>query len=420
MFRISIVSLIIIVILFLISACTTDMSPLKEESAVSLPRSLTSAESELISSNQSFGLKLFQSVTQTDSAENIFISPLSVSMALGMTLNGAAGQTYEDMKNTLEFNGLSEDEINECYKTLIDLLTGLDEKVLFEIANSIWYEQTFYVEQAFFNKNKGYFDAEISPLDFNDPQSVTTINDWVNEKTHGKIIQIINNIPPFTIMYLINAIYFKGTWFYEFDKENTTTEPFYLPEGAASDCQLMKMTANLNYYSDQSIQIVDLPYGKGNYCMTVILPEDGQNPVDFISNLTERTWNYYIDNMELLHGTVELPKLKLNYKISMKDILSSMGMSVAFNSASADFTRINSDGNLYISNVLHKTFVQVDEEGTEAAAVTAVVIGITSISDKPKLDFYMRIDRPFIFIIREQISGTIVFMGKISNPIWNE
>ncbi|MFC1906182.1 serpin family protein, partial [Chloroflexota bacterium] len=202
-------------------------------------RALTIGEQQLVESSNTFGFKLLNEVVGQDGDKNIFISPLSVSMALGMTLNGADGDTYEAMKQTLELSGLTEEEINKSYASLIELLRGLDPEVIFQIANSIWYRQGFPVKQSFLDICQQYFDAVVEGLDFSDPAAVDIINNWVNESTNGKIEGIVDPpINPLTVMFLINAIYFKGTWKYEFDEQYTQSSPFYLLDDSEVQCQM--------------------------------------------------------------------------------------------------------------------------------------------------------------------------------------
>jgi serpin B len=405
---------LLIIALFLCN-CSKDLSPINDNPKKQI-RALTQNETQLVESGKKFGLKLFKNIVEEQPDSNIFISPLSVSMALGMTLNGADGETYTAMQQTLEFDGLTNQQINEAYQSLIDLLINLDEKVLFEIANSIWYRNTFNVKQDFLKTNQKYFDAEISALDFNDPASVDIINNWVNEKTNKKIKEIIDNIDPNEIMFLINAIYFKGTWQYEFDKENTEDDVFNLTGSGTVDCKMMKIRGRFDYYEDDDVQIIDLPYGDGDFSMTIFLPKPGMDINEFAANLDESRWQNYLTYLKSDSGTLELPKFKLEYKLKMNDVLKALGMSIAFDPQQADFTRMNPYGGIWINRVLHKTFVQVDEEGTEAAAVTVVAIFIKSIGGDE--EFYMTVNRPFLFVIREHHSETILFIGKMIQPEW--
>ncbi|MFC1951064.1 serpin family protein [Chloroflexota bacterium] len=375
-------------------------------------RGLTIGEQQLVESGNTFGFELLKEVVDQEGDKNIFISPLSVSMALGMTLNGADGDTYEAMQQTLELAGLTEEQINQSYESLIELLRGLDPDVAFQIANSIWYRQEFAVNQPFLDTCQDYFDAVVEGLDFDDPAAANTINAWVDENTNGKIEEIVEPpIDPLTVMFLINAIYFKGTWKYEFDEGNTQSEPFYLHNDSEVQCQMMQQQATLDYYENDDFQAVDLPYGNGKYSMTVLLPDADKDIDELIAELNDESWNEWTGNLSEEEVALYLPRFALEYEIKLNDVLKAMGMEVAFSGA-ADFTKINSSGGLYIEEVKHKTFVEVNEEGTEAAAVTSVEIRLSSVPDYTE----MIVNRPFIFVIRENHSGSILFAGKIINP----
>ena len=252
-------------------------------------RELNEIEKKVVTSSEEFGLKIFKKVNEVEEEKNIFISPLSVSMALGMALNGANGSTYEAMQSTLELNSLTNQEINEAYQSLIQLLTQIDPKVTFQIANSIWYKNTMQFETEFIDINKKYFNAEVAGLNFSDPNSVSTINNWVNENTNGKIKEILESISPNAVMYLINAIYFKGTWQYEFDKNETSDDTFNLPDGEKISCKMMVQTNdNFSYFSNNQFEAIDLPYGDGHFSMTIILPNENIEIIEVINQLDTR------------------------------------------------------------------------------------------------------------------------------------
>ena len=380
-----------------------------------LPRDLTLAEQELIQSDNAFGLKLFREIhAQEESGENLFISPLSVAMALGMTYNGAAGTTYEAMQETLELQGLSLQEVNESYRSLIDLLRGLDSSVEFELANSIWYRQGYPVEPEFLDLNRDYFDAEVTPLDFSNPNAKATINGWVDERTRGRIEEIIERIDPSSVMFLINAIYFKGSWTAQFAEELTAEAPFYLAGGGQKNVEMMSTAdaIDVGVYWDGEVTVLDLPYGGRAYSMTLAMPAAGTDMATFVGALDSERWQAWVDGVSGSAYVVSLPKFTLEYGLLLNDVLEALGMEIAFVPGGADFTRINpTPGLLYISEVRHKSFVDVNEEGTEAAAVTSVEIRETSAGPSQVV-----IDRPFVFAIREKFSGTILFMGLIMDP----
>jgi len=372
-------------------------------------------QQEVINSGNVFGFDLFRKINETEiAAKNLFISPLSISMALGMTLNGANANTLDEMKAAMYFSSLTNDEINKTYRYLLDNLISLDPKVVMEIANSIWYRNTFNVLPDFLTTNQTYFDAEVSPLDFDDPASKDVINKWVSDNTNSKIKTIIDEITPEMVMYLINAVYFKGQWKYQFDKSDTYEAEFEKSDGSKKSVSMMKLESDINFLSNELFRAVELPYGKGNYSMIVMVPKDNYDVNDIIEELNEDNWNSWMDAMaESEDAKIHLPKFKFEYEIKLNDALQALGMSDAFQPGIADFTRINSDGGLYISEVKHKTFVEVNEEGTEAAAVTSVGIGYTSMPDN-----YLIANKPFLFVIKEKNTKAVIFIGKIMEPVF--
>ncbi|MFC1483811.1 serpin family protein [Candidatus Neomarinimicrobiota bacterium] len=390
-----------------------------------LPRDLTSDELELVSSSDQFGLKLFREIVRQQPDTNIFISPLSVSMALGMTANGAATTTLEAMRSTLELGDLTEEESNAAYESLIELLTTADQEVRFDIANSIWYRDQWSFNADFLQRCRDYFEAVIQGIDFSDPAAADIINAWVKENTNGKIEEIVGKpINPFAVMFLINALYYKGTWTYEFDPEGTVDDQFTLSDGSHVPCRMMMQEADLLYHETETFQAIDLPYGDGIFSMTILLPKPGISVDTMITALNPGEWASWISQLDTHGVLVELPRFKFRYELVLNETLNALGMGIAFSNLQADFSRmlVEADvtiGNIYIGMVKHKTFVQVDEEGTEAAAVTAVVVGVTSEDPGDGL-IHMRIDRPFAFVIRERTSGALLFMGKIVHPVWEE
>jgi len=278
------------------------------------PRALTAQEVQLIGSDNLFGLKLFAAVSEAEGHKNVFISPLSVSMAMGMTLNGADGETYTAMKETLELNGLTEEEINRSYQSLIDLLTNLDYQVVFEIANSIWYRDTFPIAQPFIDVNQEYFDAEVQGLDFSRSDAADVINGWVKEKTKGKIEEIVASpIDPAAVMFLINAIYFKGDWMYQFDKGKTEDEDFTLIDGSTIKVPMMEMEdVSFPYYSNEDFQAVELSYGDSLFCMTIVLPHPDRDIDSVIAGLDEQAWGTLIDQLwNMYHDMPDINKWEL-------------------------------------------------------------------------------------------------------------
>jgi serpin B len=374
-------------------------------------RPVTEQEQAVLEASNDFGFDFFREVVGQSDGDNVFVSPLSVSMALGMTYNGARGATEEGMRAALRFGELSVDDIIEGYRGLIDLLTRLDPKVKMEIANSIWIKEGFDVLEAFVDVNRAAFDALVSVLDFTDPGAVDTINAWVSEKTHGKIDEILESIDPVVVMILINAVYFKGDWTVQFDKGDTRDGVFHAPAGDET-VKMMNMHADLAYLETDTFQAVDLEYGDGLFSMTVLLPKGETAVDDLAADLTAGNWATWKAGFTEQEGDLSMPRFELEYETVLNDVLKALGMEIAFEEGAADFSGIHPTAELFISRVKHKSYVRVDEEGTEAAAVTSVEIGATSVPQT----FVMTVDRPFLFVISDAHSGTLLFVGKIVDP----
>ena len=392
--------------------CSSDLNNMDDDNEPNL-RNLSQEELSLATSSNSFVLELFKELVREDN-DNLFFSPLSVQYALSMTLNGAGSETFDQIKATLKCDDLNEHEINEAYQSLTEFLLNVDKKVLLSIANSIWYEQKLTAEEAFKNAMKAYYDAEIAALDFKSPESVNTINRWVNSKTNGLIEKLIDSIPADAVMYLINAIYFKAEWKYKFDEEVTKDGPFFLENGNEINTLLMYSDdVTVNYHKTTSAEVIDIPYGNGQYSMTILLPLEGKITKDILELLDENTLQEWINNTTSTEVELVMPKFKIEYKALLNDALSKMGMEIAFTDR-ADFTRLFVEKyGLMISRVIHKAVIEVNEEGTEAAAVTGVEVSLTSL---PPEKLMLIINRPFLFFIREKHSGSVLFAGKLMDP----
>jgi serpin B len=376
---------------------------------------LDEKSAQIVEADNEFGFELFQKIFASETKyENIMVSPFSVSLALAMTYNGAGGETKKAMEETLKLYGLSPEEINTSYQTLVKALKSLDKKVILEIANAIFYRDDFQVENGFISTNKNFYDAEVSALDFGSPNALKTINDWVANKTHDKIDKILDKISNDHIMFLINAIYFKGIWQSEFEKKNTAEKDFYLENGSTVKTDFMQQENSVLYSSNELFQAVQLPYGQGNYTMNIFLPQAGKSLQDITENLDKENWKNWNKNFVETNVDIELPKFKFEYELTMNQVLTDMGMGIAFTRGVADFTGINRGGNLNIDYVKHKSFIEVNEEGTEAAAVTVVAIEFTSVGGTTKVPFY--VNRPFLFAITEKSTGAVLFMGTVRNP----
>lgn len=367
----------------------------------------------LISSDNSFALDLFREVYQSEENDNYMISPLSVAIALGMTYNGADGETKTAFEETLRLTGLDRHEINRIHGELIRHLMKVDPKVTMEIANSIWVNHFYTLLEAFADTTIYYYDAELSSLDFADPGSVDVINNWVSDKTHDKIKEVLDQIPGGTVMYLINALYFYGTWKYEFDEKDNLPLNFRFEDGGERQVQAMQMEADLEYYVDEKFRMAELPYGNDKYSMMIMVPNEGNGTADIKNEMSFENWMSWMQNLHSTTMKIQLPKFNFEYKTLLNQVLSDMGLGVAFRSGAEFPLLVEESQDLHISRVIHKTFVDVNEKGTEAAAVTVVEIRESSAIDTPML---FSVDKPFLFVIREKTSKAIVFMGKVGNP----
>ncbi len=348
-------------------------------------------------------------VAQEGQAKNVFISPLSLHIALGMVLNGADGQTAQEIQKALKLDAQTLAEANATYQNILENLPGVDPAVTLTLANSVWYRNTFQVENTFQNLLKQNFKAQVSAKDFNDPATVDQINSWASEQTKGRIPKVIDKIQADNIMFLLNALYFKGDWKNPFDTDQTIDSPFKLASGESKLVRMMRLDANLNRFFQSNYQAIELPYGTGKFAMTVLLPSESTTADALIASLSSAEWEKIQKGMLMGKVDIGLPKFTLNYEIMLNKALSDMGMPTAF-SDRANFTKINSKGGLTLSFVKQNTFVAVDEKGTEAAAVTSVGVVTTSIQ-LPTL-----VNRPFVFVIHEKTTGAILFIGKIADP----
>ena len=373
-----------------------------------LPRPLTAGEQSIVGATNDFSFSLFKAVNSSPDS-NVFTSPLSASFALGMTMNGAAGTTYDQMRAALGFGTMSEADINAGYKGLVAMLRGLDPQVDLRIANSIWYDKALSVNPTFVETSRSYFDAQVTALTFSDPASVTTINNWVSTATAQKIPTIVDALDRDLVMVLVNAIYFKGSWRERFDPAQTIDAPFHGVAGG-QPAKLMHRNGTMGYLSTAAYDAVDLPYGNSAFTMTVVLPHAGTSVEAVASSLQSRGWSTAMSQLRVVDVDLYLPRFRMEWSRTLNEDLKSLGMRDAFIEGGADFTRLSPIGRqLFISYVKQKSYVDVNEEGTEAAAATAVGIGVTSAPQT----ISMRVDRPFLFVIRERLSGTILFMGKV-------
>lgn len=394
-----------------LTASSCDEEEPQQDSTVTL--TLTAAEKEKVGQDNLFAFELFkQSAADLGANENGLLSPVSLTTALAMASNGARGTTREAIYETLRFGDFDALAINEYYQKLIRDLPKLDFKTSLDIANSIWYKQDFSVAPDFLKVNSQYYHAQVEALDFADPAAPDRINAWVKANTHDKIPSIIDQISQDMVMYLINAIYFKGDWAQQFDKSKTTERNFIREGNSVLETDFMHINENFGVYRGDEVEAVELPYGDNKYSMVIVKSSRGLSPAQVLDKLTGgTTWNDLTANLRSVKTNLWLPKFKFSFERQLKDDLTALGMGLAF-SDRADFTGIQEQGNLTISEVKQKAFIEVNEEGTEAAAATSVGITVTSMPQIYEFD----VNHPFLFIIREVSSGLILFVGQVNDP----
>ncbi|MGI6685244.1 MAG: serpin family protein [Bacillota bacterium] len=364
---------------------------------------------EIIEGNSQFAFDIFRELDREDGEENIFISPLSISIALTMTYQGAGSTTKEAMAHTLGYMGIEDEKLNESYQNLIRYLHKLDQKVELNIGNSLWIREGEDIKEDFLAVNKKTFDASVTTLDFSKEIAADEINQWISDATKKKIVKMIDPpIPPDIVMYLINAIYFKGDWTNQFDKKQTYPAQFQAGNGSTREVMMMSKNGKVEYGQGDDFKAVRLPYGSGKAAMYCILPQEGVSINDFIDRLDEESWNEIRQSIsEKDDVQLRLPRFKMEYGIkNLNDSLTNLGMGEAF-SETADFSGIREG--ISISRVLHKAVIEVNEEGSEAAAATVVEMNESAALEP--LTFIA--DRPFVFIITDDETETILFMGKM-------
>ena len=378
-----------------------------------VPIELTLKQKDIVDSANKFAFDLFKPIVADHGGSvNIMISPFSITSALSMVLNGAAGETFDAVSNTLRYDGKTIDEINETYLRLLKEMVPVDPRVTVEIANSVWVEKRLTVKQSYVDALKTWYMAEAKNIDVSDPKAVDLVNGWIEEKTHDKIQDMLDYLSPDLAMLLLNAIYFNGKWRCQFNGDNTSDKPFYVTPGSPVIVPMMYQKENFAVAHTANATLVELPYGQGNYSMVVMLPDEGVSLQQAAATLNAANWSGWMTDLSL--GTAEvqlsLPKFEYEYKRELKDDLTALGMGIAFSGA-ADFGNI-SDQDIFISRVIHQTFIRNDEKGTEAAAATVVEFELTAMPQS----VIVNVNRPFLYFIRETSTGTIVFMGQVVDP----
>lgn len=369
-----------------------------------------SSASSLAEAVNGFGFRLLAELAKGEPA-NLLISPASIAPALMLVCNGAAGETQQAMARTLGIDGLSLKKINQACAGLLDALAKLDPRVEISLANSLWVLAGVKIRPAFLEIGRAMYRAEIRNIPFDDA-AVKAVNAWVEEKTQGRIRQLLapGDLTPATLMALLNAICFKGVWAHAFESHLTREDVFTCADGAQQPAMLMRQSGRFAYFSDDQAQVVRLPYGAGRASMVIALPRPGTDIGAFARGLDAAGWAKLTRPLLMREGSIVLPRFKLACALRLDDALSALGMAVAFGDQ-ADFSAMFAGDGACISAVQHKAFVEVNEEGTEAAAATAVVMART-LSPAPA-PFRFVADRPFCFAIEDGETGAILFLGVV-------
>ena len=379
--------------------------------------SRSSIDTRLTQAASRFSFKLYdQILKQRKNNNNTFVSPASVMLCMAMAYNGADGSTREAMARALELDAMSLDETNRAFADLKSALAPTDPKIQINIANSLWARKGFELNPAFVERSKQHYAAEIATIDFSDRHAADSINAWVNNNTQGKIAKIVDQINPDDVLFLINAIYFKGKWQVEFKKENTKPDVFKLSNGDQKQVSMMSQSGDFRYYKGKDFQSVVLLYGEGRVSMYVFLPDEQTSLDQFEKNLSPENWDLWMNSVRTTPGKLKLPRFKVEWESSLNKSLAALGMAEAFDAGRANFSLIGkSPARIFISEVRQKSYCEVNEEGTVAAAVTSAEMTVTSVQ-KPREPFVMKVDRPFFFAIRDNLTGVVLFMGSITNP----
>ena len=403
----------------LITSSSCDKAVQLENTTDKLPKpikiELKAADNAMLQSDQAFAFEFFSKVFDEEQKENdlnFMVSPFSLSMALAMTWNGSDNETKLAIQNTLKLDGMTDVEVNSYFKKLKEAFEKTDPSTKLAIANSIWTNKNIQILPEFISLNKNYFNATVDAVDFSDPTTTQRINKWADDNTNGLIKEVIEETSPRALMYLLNALYFKGIWTSEFDAKNTSKMPFTTEMGKSQNVDMMQQNAHFNYASDETMQMVELPYGNEAFSMMVLLPRQGKTIANIASNLQSKNyWTGMKNKLRNKDVDLFLPKFKTKYTKQLNSVLKNMGMDIAFSPDDADFSRMSNTSS-FISFVKQFTYIATDEAGTEAAAVTVVGMETTSFPSQPeKVTF--KANKPFIYVIQEKSTGSILSMGSV-------
>ena len=380
------------------------------------PTASGTLDTRLAAAHTKFGFKLYAALVRQSADKNIFIAPSSLSLCLAMASNGAEAETRQAMARALDTQAMSLDDLNRTSRALQTVLENADANVQLRIATSLWARQGVTFTPDFLQRTKDYFDAHVTALNFADPTAPATLNRWVSNKTHGKIAKIVDQIDAHAMLLLINAIYFKGTWAQAFDKAQTKPDTFTLLHGT-TQVPMMAQSGHYPYLETNDFQAVSLPYGGGRFSFYVFLPSSAISLGAFAQSVTEANWQQWMAQFRAMEGAIRLPRFSVAYEATLNDALKALGMGMAFDARRANFVgMMQTPGqHVYLSRVTHTTVAEVNEEGTEAAAVTSTEMR-TRVLAGPHQRFTMVVDRPFFCAIRDNTTGAVLFLGSIYDP----
>ena len=390
---------------FIFAAC--DQLGQEEANVEFSPIVLTKSQQAVAASGDAFALNFLKASTQACPDKNLFLSPMSVSMLSCMLANGAQGDTYAEIVKALGMDGYTIDQVNDCYTTLVASLLRADRSVSLSLANSIWAAEGLDVRASFKRQMTSVYQADTYTVDFSEGNTLKTINDWCSKKTSGLIPRMFEDIDSQVQMILINALYFKGDWKVQFPKDQTAQGTFATLSGQNATTDFMHVTSeSFSGYLDDEVTVVRMPYGNGAFEMEAIMPA-GKDFYAFLNGLTlEKLARWDATNTRKIDLTFPKFKAEFDTEKQLVPIMMQLGVRCAFDGGRADFGKMSKTG-LYVSDMRQKSFVSVDEEGTEAAAVTVAEMRKNGSFDGTRMAF----NRPFLYLIREKSTGVILFAG---------
>ncbi|HEY3298024.1 MAG TPA: serpin family protein [Armatimonadota bacterium] len=371
--------------------------------------SAVSVDKRLVAGNNSFGINLFHKIADGKVDQNVFISPFSISSALAMTCNGAAGTTEAAMRDTLGLKGMTVDQINSGNLALARSFKRASSKIELNSANSLWAREGYPIRREFVGRAEKYYDAKVSGL----KGAPGTINSWVKQHTKGKITKIVDKVDPLSVLFLVNATYFKGDWARKFEKARTTDGAFHISSTKTKNVPMMWQSGDHEYFKTDSFEALRLPYGDKSVSMYIFLPDAKSDLKSFYKGLTPKNWDSWMGKFRNKKVEIAVPKFKAEWGGNLNEPLKALGMGDAFMGGRHNFSKMTSVADVYVYAVMHKSFVQVDEEGTTAAAATSVEMRMKG---KPMAPPIMIVNRPFFCAIRHDATGEILFMGTVANP----